>query len=1049
MPVSMGEASGKLTLDAKGFFESIKSAKKELSDFDKTLGNSKTKLSDTESAVKKSGDKFTEYGNKIDGAGNKINSAGTKIDGVKGKLTSFSAKLKTNSSDLKNSGTSVDEYGNKINTTGGKVESAKTKLQEFGTKVKDVATKIKDSLPSVETLGTKLESAGTKMKSTGEKLQTTGKKLTNSVTVAAGAAVGASVKTATDFESKMKKVQATSGASEKDMKKLTAAAKKMGAETKFSASEAAEALNYMAMAGWKTDQMVNGLPGIMNLAAASGEDLATTSDIVTDALTGFGMEAKDSSHFADILAKASSSANTNVSMMGETFKYVAPVAGSFGYKAEDVAVAVGLMANSGIKASQAGTTLRGAITKLAKPTDTAWTAMQQFGIVTTKTSKALNKDYVTAQKQVEKAQSKAKKAQLKYNEAVEKYGKNSTQAKEKLIDLKDAESALAVSKKNLSSIQKTSTKQEAEYNDLMFDSKGNAKSFKDVMDRLRETFKKLTPEQQAQAAATIFGQESMSGMLAIINASDKDYQKLTKSIDDSTGSAQKMSDIQMSGLSGQITALKSKIEGLAISLGEKVIPLLTPVVDFIGKIVDKFSKLNPNIQKAIVYTMTISAIAGPFISTLGKAISAIGSIVGGLGKLLKSLKGIPGALSKIKDSKAFAFLSNQFSKIPELASKAVGGIKSAFTTGITKLKSPVSASIGTLGAAVSAGIIGWQIGTWIYDHFHEQIDGVLHPIFAKIQEFVEGWMPFWEGVGSDVYDALSSGFESYKTFFEGIGENIYDWIHDKANKLSKGFKDFVTKIKKTISNKFNAYKNTFEGFGEKVYNWIHNKSNSLASGFKDFSGKVKSAISTGFTSYKDKFEGFGEKVYNWIHNKSNSKASGFKDFAGKVKSGISTGFTTYKDKLEKFGENVYDWIHDKANSKVGGFKDFVKNIVETLKKAFNEYKDTFEGFGEKAYTWIHGDDEDDDEFVKNLKSVGPSYTPGKKHAMGLDYVPYDGYNAILHKGERVLTKQENVQYTNNKYSGGDTFIFNSPKAINEFEAARQMKKIKRELAEGF
>ena len=195
-----------------------------------------------------------------------------------------------------------------------------------------------------------------------------GGKLTMGVTTPIVALGAKAVKTAADFESSMSEVSAISGATGEDLQKLESLAKKMGETTRFSASEAAEALKYMAMAGWKTEDMLNGLEGIMNLSAASGENLGATSDIVTDALTAFGLSAADSGHFADLLAKASSNANTNVSMMGETFKYVAPVAGALGYSAEDVALAVGLMANSGIKASQAGTSLRASMTNLAKPT---------------------------------------------------------------------------------------------------------------------------------------------------------------------------------------------------------------------------------------------------------------------------------------------------------------------------------------------------------------------------------------------------------------------------------------------------------------------------------------------------------------------------------------------------------------------------------------------------------------------------------------------------------------------------------------------------------
>lgn len=203
----------------------------------------------------------------------------------------------------------------------------------------------------------KIDEAGEKLQNIGSSVENVGKKFLP-VTAAVTGLGTAAVKTAADFDSEMSKVSAISGATGDDFDQLRAKAREMGAKTKFSASEAASAMEYMAMAGWKTSDMLNGIEGVMNLAAASGEDLATTSDIVTDALTAFGLSAADSGHFADILAAASSNANTNVSMMGETFKYCAPIAGALGFSAEDTAEAIGLMANSGIKASQAGTSLR-------------------------------------------------------------------------------------------------------------------------------------------------------------------------------------------------------------------------------------------------------------------------------------------------------------------------------------------------------------------------------------------------------------------------------------------------------------------------------------------------------------------------------------------------------------------------------------------------------------------------------------------------------------------------------------------------------------------
>lgn len=243
-----------------------------------------------------------------------------------------------------------------------------------------------EQLKSLETQAEKSNITLQKIGELGGKFQEVGGKITETgkaflpVTAAVAGIGAAAVKTTADFDSAMSNVSAISGATGEDFDRLRDKAREMGAETKFSASEAADAMSYMAMAGWKTEDMLGGISGIMNLAAASGADLATTSDIVTDALTGMGYTAADAGRLADVMAAASSNANTNVEMMGETFKYVAPVCGSLGYTMEDTALAVGLMANSGIKASQAGTQLRSAITNMVKPTEAMEGVMNELGI---------------------------------------------------------------------------------------------------------------------------------------------------------------------------------------------------------------------------------------------------------------------------------------------------------------------------------------------------------------------------------------------------------------------------------------------------------------------------------------------------------------------------------------------------------------------------------------------------------------------------------------------------------------------------------------------
>lgn len=330
-------------------------------------------------------------------------------------------------------------------------------------------------------------------------------KAATAIAAAVGAVSIAAIKVGSNFEEGMSKVSAISGTTGADLEKLKEKAMEMGAKTKFSATEASEALQYMSMAGWKTEDMLDGLEGIMNLAAASGEDLASTSDIVTDALTAFGLSAKDSTRFADVLAAASSNANTNVSLMGETFKYVAPVAGALGYSVEDTAVAIGLMANAGIKGSQAGTALRSMLSRLAKPTDDVAAAMDTLGISLT-------------------------------------------------------------------------------------NSDGTMKSFNEITLDLRSSFSKLNQAQKTEMAATLAGQEAMSGLLAIVNASDDDFNKLKKSIDNSSGSAKKMADTMNNNLKGKLTIIGSTLEGIGIKAYDKFEKPLSKALDSAQKSLNNLDK---------------------------------------------------------------------------------------------------------------------------------------------------------------------------------------------------------------------------------------------------------------------------------------------------------------------------------------------------------------------------------------------------------------------------------------------------------------------------
>lgn len=312
-------------------------------------------------------------------------------------------------------------------------------------------------------------------------------------------------KVGSDFQKAMSQVEAVSGASAEEMQLLSDKAKEMGSTTIFSASESAEAFNYMAMAGWKTEDMLDGIEGIMNLAAASGADLATTSDIVTDALTAMGYEAKDAGHLADVMAAAASNSNTNVEMMGATFQYAAPLVGALGYNMEDTAVAIGMMANAGIKGEKAGTALRSILTRMSTGTGECADAMAELGISMT----TVNEDGTTSMR-----------------------------------------------------------------------------SLDDVMTDLRTAFADLDESQQAQFASSIAGQEAMSGLLAIVNGSDEDFNNLKRAINNSDGAAKSMADTMNDNVDGALTLLKSNIEGKMIGVFEAAAPQIQTALEQISEALD-------------------------------------------------------------------------------------------------------------------------------------------------------------------------------------------------------------------------------------------------------------------------------------------------------------------------------------------------------------------------------------------------------------------------------------------------------------------------------
>lgn len=523
-------------------------------------------------------------------------------------------------------------------------------------------------------------------------------------TIAGGAKslVSSVVSTGMAFESSMSNVQALSGATGADFEALSAKAQEMGAKTKFSASEAADAMGYMAMAGWNAKDMLNGIEGVMNLAAASGEDLASVSDIVTDAMTAFGLAADgttkgvaNATYFADTLAATAASANTNVGLMGETFKYVGTMAGSLGYSIEDVSLAIGLMANRGLKGSMAGTSLNSVMTRLATNTSGAREAIEKLGV-------------------------------------------------------------------------------------KFYDSSGNARALGDVMTELRDATKGMNNEQKTALANTVAGMEAQKGLLAILNATDDEYNSLADSIKNSTGAAQKQADVKMDNLYGDVTRLKSAWDGLSIKIYTAVNALgkskdglgsMRSVVQSVTDIVNKTADAVENLSN--VYAS--SGLSG-VVAEVNKMLSGTSDGVKNVGAAIAGIGAVVGAN---------AFFSS--------------GTWSAVSKGIDV----VNGGFGVLVSSVASSAKGFQKSASSFLPFEVNIRKSIASMRSDFRQSSK-WISSFGEATSQSLQAVSSRFATtggnVKSALDGIsghvrsfGDNLARNMWDKVNNITTPLKQMSQK----------------------------------------------------------------------------------------------------------------------------------------------------------------------------------------------------------------------------------------------------------------
>lgn len=872
-------------------------------EYRKKINNIITQAKTLSSEMKKLSSSFDENGKTVKQNAEQHKLLQAQIQNQESRVKELNAMLDKSKEKYGENATETQKWQQAVN-------NAETELNELKTQL--------DKLPSsLDIVAAKFETMGEKMESIGSAMTSIGTKLTSTVTTGIVGAFTAAVKTTGDFDEAMSQVQAVSGATASDLELLRAKAKEMGETTKFSASESAEALNYMAMAGWKTDDMLNGLEGIMNLAAASGEELGTTSDIVTDALTAFGMGADESAHFADILAAAASNSNTNVSMMGESFKYAAPVAGALGYSAEDVAVALGLMANSGIKADQAGTSLRNMFNRMAKPTKESAAAMERLGI-----------ELYDGEGEM-----------FTFREIMDQLRASMSEIN---MPLEDYNAALD------------------ELDEQLADGTLTQKKYDEALEELNLQAFGAEGAEKARAAAMLGGTRAMSGLLAISNATEEDYEKLTSAIDNSSqsfakladgsvvplsqaladgseiietynGSAEAMANTMLDNLPGQLTILKSQIEGIAISFGEILMPKVREVVSKMQELADKIKQLSPEQKEQIVKIAAIAAAIGPLLLAGGKLISGLGKIMTFAPKIATALQG---------------------------ASTLFGG----FSTTLAGTLAPIAGIAAGIGVLVAAFMTLWNTNegfresmTGIWDGIKEKFSGFIDGVQERLPALQEAFtnivntiQPLWEGFCAILAPAFEGAFSLISTIISivldvvlgildvFIGVFTGDW--DKAkegalsilNALFTGISSIFTTLQTYLLNTLNVILGFFGTSFEGIKNTVTTAFTNIVTTVTNKITSVKTAVQNGMNAVTSFLSTLPSKFQTYASNMIQNMISAVSSKITTVKTTIQNGMNSAINYLQSLPSQFYSWGSDMINNLVSGITSKISSVTSAV-----------------------------------------------------------------------------------------------------------------------
>ena len=801
-------------------------------------------------------------------------------------------------------GEAVQETKEKLETLKTAAEQANTALangdisQEQYDALQREIVETENELKNLESQANQSATALQKISATGEKLQTVGDTISGvgtkllPVTGAVVAAGTASVKTAADFESAMSKVSAVSGATGSDLDALSAKAREMGSKTKFSASEAAEAMNYMAMAGWKTEDMLGGIEGVMNLAAASGEDLATTSDIVTDALTAFGLSASDSGHFADVLAAASSNANTNVSMMGETFKYCAPIAGSLGLSVEDTAEAIGLMANAGIKSTQAGTSLRTIMTNLSGDVKICGSSIGEVTVATTNADGSMRdlSDILADCRTAFAGLTESEKASA----AESLVGKNAMSGFLALMNASDAD------------VEKLSG--------AIDGCNGAAQSMADTMnDNLEGQLTIL--KSQLQELAISFGEILLPAVKNIV-----------------------------SFLQGFIDVLNSMPDGvketivtialIAAAIGPVLI-IVGKVISAVGTIMTIIPKLAGviNAAKGVIAAFNAVCAANPYVLIIAAIIALVAAFIYLWNNCDEFRQFWIDLWNGIKDAAVavWEFLKEFFSSAWEVIKTTAETVWNAIASFFTNLWAGIQNTFTTVVNAISTFLqTAWTT-----------IQTVATTIWTGISTF---FSTIWNGIKTvvtTVVTAISTFIQTAWTTIQTTITTILTAIQTVFTTIWNAIKSAVTTvvngIATTISTVWNNIKNTVTSVMNTLKTAVSNAFSSMWSGIKSTISGIYNTIKGGFDNAVNFIKNLASNAFSWGADIVNGIINGIKSAIGALKNAVSNIAETIKSYLHFSVPDVgpltdyEDWMPDFMKGLANGIDKSKSMVADAMK----------------------------------------------------------------------------------------------------------------------